>query len=224
MQIFKLFKQQVPNAVLYLHMKKNDVGWNIDETARNFDLIPDEDYIVPPSFDENSGVDPVVLNAIYNASDVVMTTTLGEGWGLSMTEAMATKTPVIAPDHTSLSEMLGDDKGALVPAGKNLTEWYSMSNDNNVMRPLVSIPDYVDKLVDIYRNKENTAKRVENAYKFVVENLTWDIVGEKWRELFKQAIPAPKVAKIGRNDPCPDCLKEGRQLKYKLCKDHGLLK
>jgi glycosyltransferase involved in cell wall biosynthesis len=44
MQIFKLFKQQVPNSVLYLHMKKHDVGWNIDETARNFELIPDEDY------------------------------------------------------------------------------------------------------------------------------------------------------------------------------------
>ena len=213
-QIFASLKKQVPNALLYLHMKAEDVGGNVHEIVRHFDLIPNEDYIVPADFNEHTGVDTSVLNYIYNSSDVIMTTTLGEGWGLSMTEAMACKTPVIAPDHTSLTEMLSDGKGVLVSAGKRLSDWtYQGASDNNRVRPVVDVAEYVDKLVAIKNYPEKTKEMVEKAYKYVTENLTWDKVGEQWKQTFQEAEEPRKKITIGRNDKCW-C---GSGKKYKHC-------
>lgn len=212
MQIFRLFKNQVPDALLYLHMKSNDVAYDLHEVARNYNLIPDEDYIIPKDFNEHDGVSVQVLNAIYNMSDVIMTTTLGEGWGLSMTEAMATKTPVIAPNHTSLTEML-EGRGTLVTAGKSITDWVILQQDNERLRPLVDIPEYVDKLVKIRQNYKEAEALAEKAYTYVKENLTWNTIGKQWVEIFNDAATPKQQVKIGRNDPC-FC---GSGKKYKHC-------
>lgn len=42
---------------------------------------------------------------LYHAADLTLTTSLGEGWGLSITEALATGCPVAAPEHTSCREI-----------------------------------------------------------------------------------------------------------------------
>jgi D-inositol-3-phosphate glycosyltransferase len=213
MQIFALFKQQCPEALLYLHMKTSDVAYNLDEVARLYDLIPEKDYIIPPNFNEHDGIDVGILNLIYNASDVVMTTTLGEGWGLSITEAMAAKTPVIAPNHTSLTEIIGTDRGTLVTAGRSMKDWIVMANDNERQRPIVEVAEYVDRLMELRNNRQKAQELAENAYKFVIENWTWEKVGLLWREVFKLAVPTQKLVKVGRNDPC-FC---GSGKKFKVC-------
>jgi glycosyltransferase involved in cell wall biosynthesis len=35
---------------------------------------------------------------------------MAEGWGLTITEAMAVKLPIICPIHTSISEITNDGK------------------------------------------------------------------------------------------------------------------
>jgi len=50
-------------------------------------------------------VDDEALAALYNAADLYLTTSLGEGWGLGVTEAMACHCPVAMPCHTSLAEI-----------------------------------------------------------------------------------------------------------------------
>ena len=45
------------------------------------------------------------LCALYNAADLYLTTSLGEGWGLGVTEAMACGCPVAMGPHTSLWEI-----------------------------------------------------------------------------------------------------------------------
>ena len=216
LQIFKLFKQQCPDSVLYLHMKHNDVAYDLNEVARQYQLIPDEDYIVPKDFNEHDGVSFEMMNYIYNSADAVMTTTLGEGWGLSITEAMATKTPIIAPDNTSITEILADGRGILVPSGKSITDWIILSGDNERVRPLVSVADFVDKLVKLKQNykSDDVNNAVEKAYKYITEELNWDKVGQQWRDLFISSAFKPS-AKLGRNDICPVC-----KIKIKKCQ-HG---
>ena len=62
-------------------------------------------------------VDDEVLAGLYNAADLYLTTSLGEGWGLGVTEAMACHTPVAMPRHTSLAE-IGDCVVSVRPLGK----------------------------------------------------------------------------------------------------------
>ena len=43
------------------------------------------------------------LNELYNAADLVLSTSLGEGWGLACSEGAAAGCQVAVPDHTSLA-------------------------------------------------------------------------------------------------------------------------
>lgn len=53
------------------------------------------------------------LNELYNASDLTVSCTLGEGWGLWINESLAAGTPVAVPDHTACKEIFDtlDDLG-----------------------------------------------------------------------------------------------------------------
>lgn len=181
---FAKFQQQRPASVLYLHMNPNDIGGNVVEMARYWGLERDKDFVVPDNFDEFTGYPIDVLNKIYNASDVVISTTLGEGWGLTITEAMATKTPVIVPDHTSLSEIGADGRARLVRSSEELVCFGAM--DNNQYRPLTDIGDMIEALTDGHDNREKYKEMAEKAYSWVM-NLSWDNIGKQWVEIFETA-------------------------------------
>ena len=81
---FKEFRKHVKNSILYLHMAKKDQGWNIPEILDQQGLDVAKDVILPENFGPNQGYPIGVVNLIYNISDCVVSTTLGEGWGLSI--------------------------------------------------------------------------------------------------------------------------------------------
>ena len=51
------------------------------------------------------GVSEEELVKLYQAADLYLTTTLGEGWGLGITEALGCGTPVAMPSHTACGEI-----------------------------------------------------------------------------------------------------------------------
>ena len=68
---------------LYLHMNAKDpMGHDLRAILRQTDLIEGKDYMLLDTDTANKGATIEMLNKIYNASDVYLTTTLGEGWGL----------------------------------------------------------------------------------------------------------------------------------------------
>lgn len=53
----------------------------------------------------------------YRAADILLVTSSAEGFCLPVLEAMASRTLVIAPRHSSLPELVGSDRGILYPPG-----------------------------------------------------------------------------------------------------------
>ena len=53
-----------------------------------------------------SSVSQLDLARMYNAADLCLSTSLGEGWGFSFTEALACGCPVALPLHTSCEELV----------------------------------------------------------------------------------------------------------------------
>jgi glycosyltransferase involved in cell wall biosynthesis len=76
---FNEFHKQVPNSLLYLHMAKKDQGWDLPEIVKAYGLSTSEDVIFPENFGPNQGYPRNIVNMIYNISDCVVSTTLGEG-------------------------------------------------------------------------------------------------------------------------------------------------
>lgn len=70
---------------LYLHCHPQDpMGWDLRVLLRQTELEEDRDYKLLPRELENNLADIETLNKIYNASDLFISTTLGEGWGLCL--------------------------------------------------------------------------------------------------------------------------------------------
>lgn len=184
-QAFSEFRKHVPESILYLHMAQHDQGWNLPEVCKSFGMNTSEDVIFPENFGPNQGYPRHVVNALYNCSDVVVSTCLGEGWGLSWSEAMATKTPIIMPRNTAMADVITEDRGYLVNSGTNSSLFTVLPHDNEVIRPLVDVEDMVDKMLQVYNNKDEAARRAENAYNWVHNELNWQgVVAERWVNKF----------------------------------------
>ncbi len=67
-----------------------------------------------------------LLAGLYNAADLYLTTSLGEGWGLGVTEAMACHTPVAMPRHTSLDEIGAEPRPGIEVGGSAGPIWLPM--------------------------------------------------------------------------------------------------
>lgn len=232
--VFSEFKKQVPKAFLYLHCKNDDLGGSIREFARSFGLIEGEDFSLPVEFDASRGYGVETINYIYNASDLCITTTLGEGWGFITTEAFATKTPIVAPYITSIKDIFGDFnpklpidgqklRGIPCKAGSTSSEWIALGfSDNERIRPLTNVADMVEKMVWAYKNPDKVKEITERAYEWV-QDLKWENIVKEWNDLFldtfntleQERAKGLAIDNANRNDPCP-C---GSNIKFKKC--HG---
>lgn len=192
-QAFVEFRKHVPQSLLYLHMAQQDQGWNLPEVCAAYNLDIHNDVIFPANFGPNQGYPRNVVNMLYNAVDCVVSTTLGEGWGLSWSEAMATKTPIIMPRNTALTEAISDDKGYLVNSGTNPSLFTVLPHDNEVIRPLVDVADLTAQLVEVHDFYDEAMEKAERAYNWVTNDLRWGTDGpivQKWIKKFDTAYEA----------------------------------
>lgn len=195
---FKKFREHVPESILYLHMAQNDQGWNLPEVCAVEGLSTSSDVIFPQNFGPNQGYPREIVNALYNCSDVIVSTTLGEGFGLSWLEAMAAKVPIIMPRNTAMEEFITDDIGYLMDSGSNESLWTVLPHDNEVQRPLVDVDDMVEKLLHVYNNREEANEKADNAYNWIVQEMDWQgPIAKKWVELFDKVYEdTQKVEKV----------------------------
>ena len=179
---YKLYRDRYnTNSFLYLHCMNKDVGHDLHDIAQQLGLRKDIDYMIPEKM-----TDLKTINLIYNSSDCVVTTTHGEGWGLSITEAMATKTPVIAHNVTSVPEIFDGSKRGW-PVNSNGTVFNIL--DNNRERPQIDIEHFAQVIdeVRLKADENDFNTRINNAYEYVKEN-TWDKLGKFWRDTFKSQL------------------------------------
>lgn len=106
---FKLFADRHPDAVLYLH---TDVigaagGLALPHLVEAVGLRKEQVVVADP-YEYRLGFSQEVLAGIYTAMDVLLATSLGEGFGVPTIEAQACGTPVIVSDFAASSELIGD--------------------------------------------------------------------------------------------------------------------
>jgi glycosyltransferase involved in cell wall biosynthesis len=222
---FEKFHEQYPNSLLYLHMHPHDplgtdlgaIIWQTNlEVGKNVMFTPKSEIIEKNNQDievkkEVYQTDVHTLNKIYNACDVYVTTTRGEGWGLSVTEAMACKLPVICPDNTSLSEISGYGERAYMLEEYNLTA----SDRDNIIRPMcndLEVAEVLEKVkIAIDSGDKKHQDKITKAYEYAT-SLQWKGIAEKWVELFYETYkPNNKPIRIEGEINATDVLEHARQ-------------
>ena len=188
-------KERIPNAKLYLNMNVLDPsGYDLPAIIQRYVSPSKQKEIWYPNPDNMGSITREMLRKFYCASDVVVSTTLGEGWGMSTTEAMACRVPVAMPRNTSTEEIVGanEERGYLA----RCDDCFMMAkNDNNQIRPLTSVEDLADKICRVHDHPEEAAEKVDAAYDWITEHCDWDKIAEQWDELFTLAYEQVKKAR-----------------------------
>ena len=179
----EIWDKSLPQPFLYLHCHPNDpMGWDLRGIMLQTQLVEDVDYKLLPKEFEQEMCDIATLNKIYNASDCFISTTLGEGWGLTFGEAAAAKIAIVAPYNTSFKEMSGYGKNAWM-----LKSQYPYCNVNdNVIRQQTDIYEIADTLLEVAKSvgTDEYKQKIENSYKWIMK-LEWKDICKHWIEYFK---------------------------------------
>jgi glycosyltransferase involved in cell wall biosynthesis len=181
---FAMFKHTSgANALLYLHCNPIDpMGINIYRLCERVGLEVGKDVIVPKDYSENKGFTLEELNKIYNSFDCFITTTTAEGWGLTITEAMATKCLVICPKHTSLTEITNNGENTL---NFMFSQQAVFVNDFEKIR-FTTNPLEVKKLCEVVYGLKNDEPELQDMVKVKIENAYNKVSGMKWESIAKQ--------------------------------------
>lgn len=181
---FTMFKHtSQADAVLYLHCNPKDkMGIDCYRLSERLGLEVGKDIFFPKDFNENNGVSESELNRIYNTFDCFITTTTAEGWGLSIVEAMATQTLVVAPRHTSIQEITNNGNNAFL---FKFMQRAVFANDFEKIR-FISNPDEVAQVCGIVYNLQNEKEEVKEQVSTIVKNAYDHVVKWNWKDVAKK--------------------------------------
>jgi glycosyltransferase involved in cell wall biosynthesis len=187
---FSYLKKQRPdiNPVLYLHTEPNDdQGIKMYVACERLDLKPGKDVFFPlADKHKRKKYSTKEINELYNCLDVFVTSTTAEGWGLTVTEAMACELPIVCGLHTSLNEIT--DNGELVYAVKNIYEHIQIEDAENI-REVLDPKETAQRMIEAYEDcKLDIAKTF---YSHKMEEYDWDKIAEQWKEKFKKILYLP---------------------------------
>jgi len=178
LKAFKKFKEGKRDVILYMHCDPKDPqGYNLLGTADVLGYDPsDIRYTKMHSF--KYGVEDNVLNQVYNLMDVHTIPTSGEGFGLTILEAISAGIPNILTDCTTTDELVGskNERGIKVPVIDSLT------GSMIVERAIIDVDKYADALQYAYDNRDEMRKRGKKGREFAL-GYDWDLIAKQWEDL-----------------------------------------
>ncbi len=133
----------IDDAYLFLHVAPTgDQGYDVRQLMKYYGL---NKRLILAEPEIGLGVQEIELAHLYCVFDIQLSTTQGEGWGLTTMEGMACGVPQIVPDWSALGEWVGD--GAIkVPC----SEIAVTPNNVNVVGGVPDRRDTVEALNDLY--------------------------------------------------------------------------
>jgi glycosyltransferase involved in cell wall biosynthesis len=115
---FAALRALYPDVMLYLHTDDGAHGGEAVNLLtycdrlglkcgyqRNGEVAPDVDVLFAEQFTYLLGLPDMYMIDVYNALDVLMNVSMGEGFGIPIVEAQACGCPVIVGDWTSMGEL-----------------------------------------------------------------------------------------------------------------------
>ena len=177
-------------AKLVMHMAGvSDDGLNLELVGRQLGLKQNEhwchhDHLFARGQGQFTEAQMVTL---YNIADLYLTTTLGEGWGLGITEALACGTAIAVPGNTSCAEIMFElnKKGMREQFCPLPCEPHPLVQglDNSRVRHRVSVPQAAAAIKEFYEG--GTWRNRPGLNQPVREWLSWDRIAREMRHLMK---------------------------------------
>ena len=189
---FMYFKEAIqkkyPNkkVVLYLHCYHSDpTGIKIFDVIEKLGLKFGEDVFLPIEEKYVNGDYSVQdMNEVYNCLDAFVNTTMAEGWGLSLTEAMSVGLPIVAGLHTSFDEIT--DYGKLIYAVDEMIEHIQIHDGENI-RYKLSPQAVCLQMVSVHKDVDKKINYAEK-YAHKIKDYDWDLISNQFKKQIQKLI------------------------------------
>lgn len=123
------------------------------------------------------------LNLLYNACDVGINTSMGEGWGLVSFEHGATGAAQVVPDHSACAE-LWNRRAELIPVARSYTPEFSVLELGEV-----SPEGVAEALENLYHNPRRRQQLSQAAFTAAQNpSYSWDAIAKQFDDLFVREI------------------------------------
>lgn len=152
---------------VHFHCKwTGDDGVEIPQLLSREPDVADRFY-QPGQHDTRKGWPEESLATLYTAADLVVSTSWGEGFGLTNAEALACETPVIAQNVSSMPEVIGPGGVLIEPVG---TVTVTSGED----QWLPDIPAFSEAIEHLYTAGGTRKKLGKAGREHIVKTFSWD--------------------------------------------------
>lgn len=190
MEGFSLFAKNKPNFVkIYMHAGVRDSSVDIIKLSQRFGI--GDRLILSGTGIGVQNLPDYRLNDIYNACEVGLNSSLGEGWSLTQTEHAVTGALQIVPNHSACAELFHDCGLLVEPVAK----W---TLDNSMTVGKLVDPDGVAQALEIaYSDKKLRESLSEKAMKkFTDKKYLWETIAKTWKKEIEDAVNASSTLAI----------------------------
>ncbi len=169
----------VADAYLSLHIcPTGDMGYDVKQLMRYYGLVGRLILVIPSI---GQGIPEEKLVDVYNTFDVQVTTTQGEGWGLTTMEGMACGVPQIIPEWSALGEWAKDGTYTVSCPDTIATPTFV-----NVIGGVPSQQEFSGALNQLYGDSSLRNYYINEGYCIVEQpQYRWKHVGEQYNEVLQ---------------------------------------
>lgn len=178
---FAAFHRRHPESLLYLHTTRMPRGqaWDGVELPRLIKALGIEDAVI---FTEEYalvlGLPDTEMAKIYNAADVLLAASMGEGFGIPILESQSCGVPVITTEFSSMTELTLN--GMAVPPLQQA--WTAI----NTWQVVPSIDGITQALELLYERPTETGRTLaQETRQAIIRTYSWSVVLEQWRVLLE---------------------------------------
>lgn len=185
-----------PDIQVHFHCsEKNDShGVNLPTLFSRSPEVRRERWFTPADYETFNGWPQSHMNALYNAADLFVTTSRGEGFGLTIAESLAVGVPVVAQNVSAIPEVVGPG-GLLIEPQRLLT----VPSGEDVW--LADIPAFSEAIERVYLSA-GLRRDLSEAGREHIQNFSWDVAADRFNEYLSAL--ADRGTGTEAEDPAPN--------------------
>lgn len=167
------------DIIVHFHCQGQNDIYGVDMRAMfSRDRETEKRFFLPDFLNTFIGWDEADLNALYNASDLFLTNSRGEGFGLTIAEALACGVPVVAQNVSAIPEVVG-------PGGILLDPVRELTVPSGQDQWLSDIGAFSEAIETLYSSRKLRREMGEAGREHVKSTFSWDDAADKFHDFIE---------------------------------------
>lgn len=197
---FKIFHERHPESLLYLHTldgsRPNGECLDLLGYCKAIGLEVGKDVIFADQYSYVLGYPELAMNTLYNAFDVHLLVSMGEGFGMPQLEAQACGVPVICGDWTSMPEICF---GGWKVSKKDAEPFYTLQDTWQYLPHIGAIAEKLEAAYQMRGNPEYSKRALFGAKKYDINKIVKDDWLPVLDKIEKKIKTGPQDANLSKN-------------------------